>query len=298
MPMRSDVTPGDSARVGADAAAAAEEYCARLTRGHYENFPVAPLLVPRELRAAVQAVYAFARTADDFADEPEHEGRRLALLDAWERMLRSAFEGRAEHPIFVTLAQAVTRHRLPLRPFLDLLAAFRLDVTKTSYETWDELRDYCRLSADPVGRLMLHLFQKDDPGLLPLSDALCTGLQLANHWQDVREDRGRGRVYIPREAMARHGVPETDLDAPRAGKAFGALMDELVGRARDGFGAARGLPRRAGGRLGWQLRLTWLGGMRILEKIEASGGDVLAHPPRLSYADAPLLAARAAAWRG
>ncbi|HET8946685.1 MAG TPA: squalene/phytoene synthase family protein, partial [Candidatus Polarisedimenticolia bacterium] len=188
--------------------------------------------------------------------------------------------------------------RLPLRPFLDLLAAFRLDVTKASYETWDELRDYCRLSADPVGRLMLHLFEKDDPDLLPLSDALCTGLQLANHWQDVREDRGRGRVYIPREAMRGHGLVDTDLDAPRAGKAFRTLMEDLVAHARDCFGAARGLPRKTGGRLGWQVRLSWLGGMRILEKIEAAGGDVLARPPRLTYADAPLLAARAAAWRG
>jgi len=289
--------PDDPGR-GADAAAAAEDYCARLTRGHYENFPVASFLVPRDLRPAVRAIYAFARTADDFADEPEHEGRRLALLDAWERLLRSAFAGRAEHPVFVALAQAVERHRLPLRPFLDLLAAFRQDVTKTSYDTWDELVGYCRLSADPVGRLMLHLFEQDDPELLPLSDALCTGLQLANHWQDVREDRRRGRVYIPREAMRRHGVVESDLDAPRAGRAFGALMDELVGRARDSFGAARRLPRRAGGRLGWQLRLTWLGGMRILEKIESAGGDVLARPPRLGYTDAPVLAARAATWRG
>jgi hydroxysqualene synthase len=299
MQTRSLAAPDDQGRgVGADAAAAAEDYCARLTRGHYENFPVAPLLVPRELRPAVQAIYAFARTADDFADEPEHEGRRLALLDAWEKMLRSAFEGRAEHPVFVALAQAAVRHRLPIRPFLDLLAAFRLDVTKTSYETWDELRDYCRLSADPVGRLMLHLFGKDDPELLPLSDALCTGLQLANHWQDVREDRARGRVYIPREAMRRHGVVDPELDAPRAGKAFAALMEELVAVARESFGKARSLPRRTGGRLGWQLRLTWLGGMRILEKIAASEGDVLARPPRLGYADAPLLAARAAAWRG
>jgi squalene synthase HpnC len=291
--------PDDPGRgVGADAAAAAEDYCARLTRRHDENFPVASFLVPRELRPAVRAIYAFARTADDFADEPEHEGRRLALLEAWERMLRSAFEGRAEHPVFVALAQAVVRHRLAIRPFLDLLAAFRLDVTKTSYESWEELRDYCRLSADPVGRLMLHLFEKDDPDLLPLSDALCTGLQLANHWQDVREDRGRGRVYIPRQAMRRHGVVESDLDAARSSRALGALMEELVGRARDSFGTARPLPRLTGGRLGWQLRLTWLGGMRILEKIEAAGGDVLARPPRLSYADAPLLAARAAAWRG
>ena len=297
MQTNSLAAPEDPGR-GADAAAAAEDYCARLTRGHYENFPVASFLVPRELRPAVRAIYAFARTADDFADEPEHEGRRLALLDAWERMLRSAFEGRAEHPVFVALAQAVVRHRLPLRPFLDLLAAFRLDVTKTSYDTWDELRGYCRLSADPVGRLMLHLFEKDDAELLPLSDALCSGLQLANHWQDVREDRRRGRIYIPREAMRRHGVSETDLDAPRAAGGFGALMQDLVGRARDSFGLARGLPRRAGGRLGWQLRLTWLGGMRILEKIESADGDVLARPPRLTYADAPLLAARAAAWRG
>jgi squalene synthase HpnC len=295
-PLARSATGVDAA--GADAAAEAEAYCARLTRGHYENFPVASLLVPGDLRPAVRAIYAFARTADDFADEPEHEGRRLALLGAWERMLRDAFEGRADQPIFVALAHAAARHRLPLRPFLDLLAAFRLDVTKTSYADFAELRDYCRLSADPVGRLMLHLFGVDEPDLLPLSDALCTGLQLANHWQDVREDRRRGRVYIPRDAMRRHGVSESDLDAPRAGAGFAALMGELVTQTRGLFGTARPLPRRAGGRLGWQLRLTWLGGMRILEKIDAAGGDVLGRPPRLGYGDTAVLAGRAAAWRG
>src|SRR6185503_19751939 len=203
----------------------------------------------------------------DFADEPEHEGERLPRLDAWERMLRGAFEGRAEHPVFVALRQAVDRHGLPLAPFLDLLAAFRMDVTKASYADFAELREYCRLSADPVGRLMLHLFGDRRPELRPLSDSLCTGLQLANHWQDVREDRRRGRIYIPLEAMRRHGVSEADLDAPAAGPPFAALMAELVAHARSFFDAARPLPRMAGGRFGWQLRLTWLGGMRILDRI-------------------------------
>ena len=282
---------------GAAEAAAAEAYCARLTRGHYENFPVASLLVPRDLRPAVRAIYAFARTADDFADEPEHAVKRLPLLDAWERMLRGAFEGRADHPVFVALQQAADRHGLPLAPFLDLLAAFRMDVTKTAYADYSDLRDYCRLSADPVGRLMLHLFGRRDPGLRPLSDSLCTGLQLANHWQDVREDRRRGRIYIPREAMRRHGVGEADLDAPVAGPAFAALMRELTAHARGYFERASPLPRLAGGRFGWQLRLTWLGGMRILERIEARGGDVLRETPRLGFAEMPRLAARSVMWR-
>ena len=283
---------------GGPDAAAADAYCARLTRGHYENFPVASMLVPRPLRPAVRAVYAFARTADDFADEPEHAGARLPRLDAWERMLRRSFDGEADHPIFVALAAATRRHALPLQPFLDLLAAFRLDVTKTRYEDFADLRDYCRLSADPVGRLMLHLFGKRDAALLPLSDALCTGLQLANHWQDVREDFAGGRIYIPREAMRRHGVTEAVLASGRADAAFRALMRECVGHARTFFEMARPLPRGAGGRLGWELRLTWLGGRRILERIETADYDVLSRPPRITTPDAAWIAVRSLAWRG
>lgn len=295
---RSLATPAAVPRhPGATDAAAADAYCARLTRGHYENFPVASMLLPRPLRPAVRAIYAFARTADDFADEPEHEGARLPRLDAWERMLRRAFDGEADHPIFVALAAAGRRHALPLQPFLDLLAAFRLDVTKTRYETFENLRDYCRLSADPVGRLMLHLFGRRDAALLPLSDALCTGLQLANHWQDVREDFGRGRIYIPQEAMRRHGVEDAALASGRADAAVRALVKECVAHARSCFETARPLPRRAGGRLGWELRLTWLGGMRILERIAAADDDVLSGPVRIGPADAALIALRSLAWR-
>src|SRR5262245_51396681 len=279
-------------------AAAADAYCARLTRGHYENFPVASMLVPRPLRPAVRAIYAFARTADDFADEPEHEGARLPRLDAWERMLRSAFEGKAEHPIFVALAAAVRRHALPLQPHLDLLAAFRLDVMKTRYEDFAALRGYCALSADPVGRLMLHLFDRQDPALLALSDALCTWLQLANHWQDVREDVSRGRVYIPASLMRRHGVGDEALARAAADPAFRALLRECVEHARSCFETARPLPRLAGGRLGWELRLTWLGGMSILEQIEAADYDVLSRPIRLQSSDAARIALRSLAWRG
>lgn len=279
-------------------AAAADAYCARLTRGHYENFPVASMLVPRPLRPAVRAIYAFARTADDFADEPEHEGARLPRLDAWERMLRSAFDGKAEHPIFVALAAASRRHALPLQPFLDLLAAFRLDVMKTRYEDLEALRGYCRLSADPVGRLMLHLFGRQDPALHGLSDALCTGLQLANHWQDVREDFTRGRVYIPASLMRRHGVTDDALAGPAAGAALRSLLRECVTQARIFFDTARPLPRLAGGRFGWELRLTWLGGMAILEQIEAADCDVLSRTVRLGAPEAARIALRSLAWRG
>jgi len=294
---RSIATPAVTPMPGGPDAAAADAYCARLTRDHYENFPVASMLVPRPLRPAVRAIYAFARAADDFADEPEHEGVRLPRLDAWERMLRRAFDGEAEHPIFVALGAAARRHALPLQPFLDLLAAFRLDVTKTRYEDFAALRDYCRLSAEPVGRLMLQVFEKRDPALQPLSDALCTGLQLANHWQDAGEDRARGRIYIPQESLRRHGVGEDALAKGDADAALRSLMRECVAHARAFFETARPLPRRAGGRLGWELRLTWLGGMRILERIEAAGYDVLSRPVRIGAADAARIALRSLTWR-
>lgn len=278
-------------------AIAARDHCARLAREHYENFPVASLLLPRRLRPAVQAIYAFARTADDIADETEHDGQRLQELQAWEDMLRRCVRGDAEHPVFVSLGDAFERHHLPLEPFLDLLAAFRLDVTRTRHPDFESLLDYCRLSANPVGRLMLHLFDYRDVALWPLSDSICTALQLANHWQDVALDLERGRIYLPESDRLRHGVSEEALLAGRVDDAFRSLMREQIARSRRLFEAGRPLCDRVRGRLRAELRLTWQGGWRILERIEDAGYDVFRRRPRLTARDAGPILLRSLLWR-
>jgi squalene synthase HpnC len=285
---------------GTDPAAvseAARAHCARLVARHHENFPVGSWLVPRDLRPAIRAVYAFARTADDFADEPAHRDERLARLDAWERDLIACFAGRPAGPIFTALHSAVSRHDLPQRPFLDLLEAFRMDAEERRHPDFASLLGYCRLSANPIGRLILHLFGYRDPLRIRLSDAVCTGLQLANHWQDVAVDFGRGRLYLPQEDLDRHGVTEGDLAAARVDQRFRSLMREQVDRARGFFLEGRGLPAEVRGRLRAELRLTWLGGWRILDRIETAGYDVFRRRPRLGPRDACVISWRALTWR-
>ena len=274
----------------------AQAFCARLARDHYENFPVAPLLLPAALRPAVQAIYAFARIADDFADEEIHEGRRAERLDEWGRMLEDCFRGEAIHPAFIALREAVRRHDLPPQPFRDLLAAFRMDVTRRRHPDFASLLGYCRLSADPVGRLVLHLFGHREPRLLGWSDALCTALQLTNHWQDVAVDLGRDRIYLPADELRRFGVSEEDLRQGRVSEGFRALMREMVGRARALFATGRPLCDAVGGRLRLELRLTWHGGQRVLERIEAAGCDVFARRPRLGTRDGLVVLGRALRW--
>src|SRR6266704_1343879 len=204
--------------------------CLARVRAHYENFPVARF-VPKDKRGYVAALYAYARAADDFADEPMYEGMRQEKLDQWEARLHAAYEGKAEDPIFVALGETVRRLEIPKSLLLDLLSAFRQDTVKGRYETWDELLDYCRRSANPVGRLVLLVFGYRDPELEPLSDAVCTGLQLANHWQDVAIDLRKDRVYIPRDLLKRYSVGEWGLNAGRVTDGFRGLMGELIGRA-------------------------------------------------------------------
>src|SRR5262245_19074392 len=213
-------------------------HCEARVRAHYENFPVG-LFVPRDKRRYVHALYAFARAADDFADEASYAGMRKEKLDQWESRLHAAYEGKAEDPIFLALGETVRRLEIPKPLLLDLLSAFRQDTVKSRYETWDELLDYCRRSADPVGRLVLLVFEYKDAALHPLSDAICTALQLANHWQDVAVDLRKDRIYIPREMMKRHGVNAWDLNAGKVDGAFRALMGELVGRAREVFATGK-----------------------------------------------------------
>jgi phytoene synthase len=271
-------------------------HCHARVRAHYENFPVG-LFVPKDKRKYVHALYAFARAADDFADEPAYEGHRREKLDQWEARLHACYRGEAEDPIFMALGETVRRLEIPKGLLLDLLSAFRQDVEKSRYETWDELLDYCRRSADPVGRLVLLVFGQKDPALGPLSDAFCTGLQLANHWQDVAVDLRKDRVYIPRELLARHGVGEWDLNAGTVDDRFRGLMAELLSRTRERFARARPLCDRVGRELRFELRLTWLGGSRILDRIEAVGFDVFRRRPRHGALDAVGLAYRAWRWR-
>jgi squalene synthase HpnC len=266
-------------------------FCEARVKAHYENFPVG-LFVPKDRRRYVHALYAFARAADDFADERAYEGMRREKLDQWEARLHAAYEGEAQDPIFRALAETVRRLDIPKSLLLDLLSAFRQDTEKSRYETWDELLDYCRRSADPVGRLVLLVFGYKDETLLPLSDSICTALQLANHWQDVAVDLRKDRVYVPRELLSRFGVGEWDLNAGRVDDRFRGLMAELLGRTRALFSAGRPLCDRVGRDLRFEMRLTWLGGSSILDRIEAVGYDVFRRRPHHG-----LLAKAALGWR-
>jgi squalene synthase HpnC len=271
-------------------------FCEERVRAHYENFPVG-MMVPKARRPYVHALYAYARAADDFADEPMYEGMRTEKLDQWESRLHAAYEGRAEDPIFIALAETIRALDIPKPLLLDLLSAFRQDTVETRYDTWDELLDYCRRSANPVGRLVLLIFDYRDPELALLSDDICTGLQLANHWQDLAIDLGRGRIYAPRELRDRHGVKEWDLNAARVGPEFVALMQDLIGRTRALFRAGRPLADRVGRDLRFEMRLTWLGGSTILDGIERAGYDVFRRRPRHGLAAKVGLAWRAWRWR-
>ena len=271
-------------------------HCESRVRAHYENFPVG-LFVPKARRRYVHALYAFARVADDFADEPIYEGARARKLDEWEARLHAAYRGEAEGPIFMALGETVRHLAIPKELLLDLLSAFRQDTQKDRYETWEELLDYCRRSANPVGRLVLLVFEEHAQGLAPLSDSICTALQLTNHWQDLALDLKRGRIYVPRELLARFGVPEWDLNAGRVSEGLKALMAELVRRTRDLYGLGRPLCDRVGRELRFELRLTWLGGSRILDRIESAGYDVFRRRPHLGALEKAGLAWRAWRWR-
>jgi hydroxysqualene synthase len=265
---------------------AAFAHCERFARSHYENFPVGSLLIPKAQRQHVYSIYAFARTADDLADEGDAvSGVRLRQLNEWQRQLDECYEGRATHPIFVALAHTVKELRLEKSLFDGLLSAFRQDVTKQRYANFSEVLDYCTRSANPVGRLILRLFDYREPKLDELSDAICTALQLTNFWQDVSVDILKDRVYLPQDEMAAHGVSVEQLRSHQADADLRRLMRAQVARTRDFFTRGKALPELVSGRLAIELRLTWHGGMRILELIEAQQWDTLAQRPKLNTAD-------------
>ncbi len=281
-----DTNPPAGPEQGAYSLSESCELCERMAKSHYENFPVASRLVPRDKRPYVWSVYAFARVADDFADEGAVPvERRLEQLDRWERYLNECCEGRASHPVFIALAETVRRFSIPRQPLADLLAAFRLDVTRKRFETFSDLLYYCKHSANPVGQLVLAIFGDATSRTIALSDHICTALQLTNFWQDCAIDWGKGRLYIPLEDMARFGYTEKDLDDRIADERFRQLMAFEVERTRDLFEEGKPLLAEAVPELRFELTLVWRGGMRILEKIEAHNYDVLHTRPVLSWAD-------------
>ena len=257
---------------------------------HYENFPVASWLLPSHLRAPIEAIYAFARSADDFADEGQlSDVERIGLLSGYERELDFIESGTLSTAgLFINLAATIAKHQLPIQPFRDLLSAFRQDVTKTRYANFEEVMDYCRRSADPIGRLLLHLNGQATPQNLAWSDSICSALQLINHWQDVaidwRKNEG-GRVYLPLDDLTRFGLSERDIaDQTRSG-AWRKMMSFECDRARKLLQRGAPLGRALSGRMGAELRAMIAGGSAILDKIDAVDGDVFRHRPTLSKWD-------------
>ena len=302
-----------SAAAAQDATARAYAHCEAIARGHYENFPVASRLLPAPMRPHIAAIYAFARAADDFADEPGLESReRLQRLDDWSARLEAAagiarrdaaraaprtavHEG--DDLVFAALANTIRVHRLPPSLLADLVSAFRQDVTTKRYATWEDVLDYCRRSANPVGRLVLRVAGYDDPALDRASDAVCTALQLTNFWQDLGRDWAIGRVYVPAADRETAGASERDLAAGRMTPAWQRVMAQMTARTRALFAEGRPVCDGVRGRLRWELRLTWLGGSRILDKLEHVGFDVFRHRPTLGKQDLPGLVRDAVLWR-
>ena len=278
--------------------------CLRLAREHYENFPVASTLLPKHMRPHVAAVYAFARRADDIADEGDDApATRLAKLDDWANRLNAAArgvpidDGTEAGSIFIALTETMGTCGLDRTLFMDLLSAFRQDVTVTRYETWEELFDYCRRSANPVGRLVLTIAGYRDSSLATASDSVCTALQLTNFWQDLERDWRKGRLYVPLAVMRDAGAKETDLDRGYISPDWRVALARASLRTRELFDEGRRVADGVRGRLRWELRATWLGGVRILDALERADFDVFAARPSLRAADLLPIAWRALWWR-
>ena len=291
---------------------AAYAACAHLARTHYENFPVASHLLPRRMRPHVAAVYAFARLADDIADEGDAPlDLRNARLDEWLTRLDAAVHGRSPSAstvlepamaamapaVFTAVGASMRECALPPALFQDLVSAFRQDTTVTRYATWPDLLDYCRRSANPVGRLVLRIGGWREAGLDDASDAVCTALQLTNFWQDMAVDWTRGRLYVPAQEYERTGAVTGSLDHRQITPAWRDALAACAVRTRDLFAKGRAVCDGVSGRLRWELRITWLGGTRILDRLEQGGYDVFADRPALGPLDVPPLLWRAVGWR-
>jgi squalene synthase HpnC len=262
---------------------------------HYENFPVASWLLPKHLRHPVRLIYAFARQADDIADEGDlSPQRRLDLLEDFRAELRRIEAGiQPEKQLFRQLRDVVREHRLPLEPFSDLLDAFSQDVVKTRYANFGELMEYCRKSANPVGRLLLALYGDQDRRDLAYADAICSSLQLINFLQDVAADYGKGRIYLPEDEMDRYGITQAQIARKDAGGMWQPFMLYQIERARKMLQSGAPLARSLGGRIGMELRMIVMGGETILRKLHGTRGDVFHHRPVLTFRDWPYMFFRA-----
>ena len=279
--------------------------CEALARSHYENFPVASRLLPRAMRPHVAAIYAFARVADDIADEgslPAPE--RRIRLETWRRRLHGAvaLERSPEPPadredlILVALAHSIRTRDLPIAWFDDLLSAFGQDTMTTRYASWAEVFDYCRRSANPIGRLVLRVAGHRDEAMNRSSDALCTALQLTNFWQDFGRDWRSGRVYVPRDVQAASGAREEELGGAALGAGWIRALGECVGMTRAQYEAGRDVCDRVPGRLRYELRCTWIGGRRILDRVDRGRRDLLSCRPTLRVMDLPSIVWSAVRW--
>jgi len=274
--------------------AAAQQYCRRLARSHYENFSVASWFLPPSLRQHFFNVYAYCRISDDLGDEVGDPAAALRLLDQWEMELHACYAGSPRHPVFVALAETVRGFDIPKQPFADLLTAFRQDQTIIRFPVFQDVLNYCRNSANPVGHLVLYLCGYRDSERQALSDFTCTALQLANFWQDVSDDYGKGRIYLPLEDLSRFQVTEQDIAERRNTAAFCQLMQFEVSRARDWF--TRGLPliKKVDKQLAVDLELFSRGGQEILNAIERQDFRVLGRRPSISKTRKLALVVRAA----
>jgi len=260
----------------------AEHYTRWLATHHYENFTVASVFLPRHLRQHFYNVYAYCRWADDLADEVTNPSEALKLLNWWDSELHQCYAGSAKHPVFVALRGTIERFELPIEPFSDLLTAFRQDQSVRRYATWDAVIEYCRYSANPVGRIVLHLFGYKDRERQVLSDFTCTALQLANFWQDVSRDLQMDRIYIPVDLMRAHGIAESDLFAGRFDSRYEKLMCVLVDRTRELFEKGFPLAQRVAPKLRVDIELFSRGGLAVLDAIELIGYNTLQQRPSLT----------------
>lgn len=262
---------------------------------HYENFPVASILLPKRLRRAVKAIYAFARSADDIADEGiAPDAIRLANLADYAAKLNQIENGIVpDDPIFTPLAREIQAHKIPLHAFRDLLSAFSQDVVKKRYANLGEIIDYCRRSANPVGRLMLHLYGDHDPRHLAYADAICSSLQLINFLQDIAVDFKNNRIYLPQDELTAHQISENQIERGDSGGLWPVFMLKQIGRARDLLQAGAPLGRLLKGRIGLELRMTILGGETILRKLHADPGCVFHRRPVLTQRDWIVIFSRA-----
>jgi len=261
---------------------AAQQYTRWLATHHYENFNVVSWLLPKDLHQHFYNLYAYCRWADDLGDEIPQKERALELLDWWERELDACYEGRPSHPVFIALRVTILAKDIPKQPFADLLRAFRQDQNVNRYPTWDSMIGYCIYSANPVGRLVLYLCGYRDEKRQQLSDATCTALQLANFWQDVNRDLDKGRIYIPLDVAASHGLSESDIVERRFDQRYVNLMRDLIARTRALFAQGAPLAKMVTGRLSIDLEMFTRGGVAVLDAIESQGFDTLHHRPAIS----------------